>query len=204
MSAKDRKPLVFDEDGRDPWERQSREAAGQFDMFERYADMPRRSAPALARELGKSIAYVTQCAWAGRWRDRAEKRDTARAEERAARLSKARDDMVDQHLALSRRMLAKAAQAIQALRPEDMKPTEIARMVEVATKIQRTALDMPDTTVAVTGRAGGPVALSVVPKSESERLARLGEISAELARRAGRGDVDPAAFDAYLGDPAAV
>ncbi|MFJ4960244.1 hypothetical protein [Streptomyces sp. NPDC088739] len=197
MSRKDRRPLVLDEDGRDPWDQQTKESATQYGMFVRYADMPVRSAPSLARALGKSVAYVTQCAWAGRWRDRAEKRDAARAVERAARMRAESERVVDQWLALARGMLAKSAAALQSLRPEDMKPGEIARMVETATKIQRAALDMPDTTVALTGRPGAGPLLSVVPRSEGERVERLAKVAAELTRRGG--DVDPAVFDVFLG-----
>lgn len=206
--GKERRPLVFDTDGRHPWDRQSKEAPAQFEMFELYAEMPalqvpgdptpRRSAATLARQLGKSVAYVSQCAWAGRWSDRAAQRDAHEAAQRRAKRAADREAMVDTHLALSRRMLAKAATAIQGLDPSDMKPGEIARVVETAAKIQRAALELPDSTVTVTGQGGGPVAVSMVPASEAERLARLGDIAAELARRAGQGDVDPAAYDAFL------
>lgn len=200
MTRKDRKPIVFDEDGREPWDQQSRESQAQYDLFTEYAAMPRRSVPALARSKGKSVAYLTQCAWAGRWRDRAEQRDRAEAEEREARRRVQRDQMLDQHLALARRMLAKCVAAVNALRPEDMKPTDISRMVDVATKLHRAALDIPDTTVAVTGQGGGPVAVSLgVPRSEGERVGRLVDVAAELARRAG-GQVDPSVFDALLAD----
>jgi hypothetical protein len=197
MTRKDRQPLVLDEDGRDPWDQQAKESATQYAMFARYADMPVRSAPALARELGKSVAYVTQCAWAGRWRDRAEQRDAARAKERAARLRAESEKVVDGWLAVARAMLGKAAAGLQALDASTLKPGDIARMVDTAAKIQRAALDMPDTTVAVTGKPGGGPVLSVVPRSEGERVARLAQVSAELARRTGQ--VDPSVFDVYLG-----
>lgn len=205
MGVKDRAPLVMDDDGTHPWDRQSREAPGQFDMFSDYLEMTTRSAPALAKYLGKSVAYVSQCAWAGRWRDRAEQRDAFNRAERAATLEAERIAVQDQYLVLSRAMLAKAGEAIEILDPADMKAGDIARLVEAAAKLQRVVLDMPDQTVAVMGKAGAPpVALSVVtPLSEAQRVSRLSSIAAELARRSGQDGVDPTAFDAFLGDTAA-
>lgn len=206
-AAKNRRPLVLDTDGRHPWEKQSKEPQAQFEMFELYAAMPalqtkddpapRRSAATLARQMGKSVAYVTQCAWAGHWVTRAEQRDAYQRAEREARLRRSVEQMVDSHLAVGRGMLAKAATAIQGLVPGELKPGEIARLVETAAKIQRAALDLPDSTVTVTGKDGGPVAVTV-PSTEAGRLSRLGEIAAELARRATQGAVEADAYDAFL------
>lgn len=202
MSVKDRKPLVLDGDGT-AWERQAGETAGQFAMFQKWLDLPHRSPQDLAKVLDKSVAYLTQCAWAGRWRDRAERYDVHQVEIERARRRVERRKIEDQHLVLARAFLVKSAEALKLLDPADMKPIDIVRMVEAAAKLQRAVLDMPESTLAVTGQGGGPVALSVVgPMSETARVSRLGSIAAELARRAGH-DVDPSAFDAFLGDSAA-
>jgi hypothetical protein len=202
VTVKNRTPLVLDDDGTEPWERQRRESGEQFRMFQAYLEMPRRSAPALARQLGKSPAYLTQCMWAGRWRDRAEAYDADRQEKRAAQLARQREEVVDRHLDVAARMLDAAEAALGFMDPEKMKAADVARLVDVAVKIQRTALDMPTNQVEVSGKPGSPAVLSLVPRSEGERVSRMSHLAAELARRSGH-DIGPDAFDAFL-DPEVV
>ena len=69
---------------------------------------------------------------------------------------------------------------------EKLTPLDIVRMLRLAAQIEANALGMPGETVAVTGPAGGAVLIDDLSNlTPDERRARMGELAAELAGRAG-------------------
>lgn len=124
------------------WERRPDETPKPYEAFCIYRDMGTdRSLRAVAEKLEKSETLM------GRWSSRYEwvKRATAwddeqeRMEREIAQKEQAKAirKMRGEHAKLASDMLIKAAEALSALPATDIKPSDITRMVDVASKLER-------------------------------------------------------------------
>jgi hypothetical protein len=167
-----RERLVMD-DGIEPWEKQPRETPPMFERFALYRDAGvKRSVRAIAEQAGRSVTYMQHLAWRNRWHDRVSAWEVEGRRLRALYLREELDRMVDEQLKMSRALNVMAAMGLKSVKPDDMKITEILRMIELASKLERNALGEPERIVAVQGGVPGapPIMLSTsVPASEEER-----------------------------------
>ena len=120
------------------WELQPEETARAFEAFCLYRDMgPSRSIAKVGKELGKN--RVTLEDWSAKydWVKRAAAWDAE--VDRIARQEqvKAIKKMRDRHAKLASDLLDTVEQEIANLKPGTMTPNEIARITEVATKLER-------------------------------------------------------------------
>ena len=191
---------------RPAWDRQPREPAADHAKFLRYLAAADRALHVVAAELGMRYGSVRNLAAKWEWTIRAASWDADQARAAALKLAALREQMATDQAAVARTMLGKAAAAVLALNPESLSPTEAARWVDIAVKVQRAALGEPERTVAVTGGGPGsaPIRLTAVPTSEAERVAALRSSLTRLAELAGADDAllagaDPADFE-FLND----
>lgn len=120
------------------WERQDGETMKQYEAFCIYRDMGMdRSQKNVAKELGKSEGLLSRWSSANKWVERAAAYDLEM--ERLARIQQQKDiaKMRKNHASIASSMLVTAAKALKAMKPEDVKPSDISRMVEVASKLER-------------------------------------------------------------------
>lgn len=122
----------------DPWERQPGETQRAFEAFVAYRDMGAdRSLRKVVRKVNKSLTTVGEWSAKHKWVDRvaewdAEQDRIARQEHLAAV-----KEMRKRHADLGKGMLLKAARALNRMKEEDIKPGDVSRMIEVATKLER-------------------------------------------------------------------
>lgn len=122
----------------EPWERQQGESAKAFEAFCIYRDMGyERAQRKVAKELGKSNALISRWSSKYEWTKRCAAWDTE--QDRLNRIQQQKDiaKMRKTHAAIASSMLVKAAQALQKMQPEDIKPQDVARMVDIASKLER-------------------------------------------------------------------
>lgn len=141
-----------------PWERQPEETTKAFEAFCIYRDMGQeRSAAKVAEKLSKSEQLMKRWSYTHGWVERAAKwddeqdrieRETAQREQ-----SKAIREMRKRHADLGTAMLIKAAQALKSIPVQDIKPGDISRMVDVASKLER--ISRGDVGEVVEERDGG-------------------------------------------------
>lgn len=192
-----RGPITLDAT-RDPWERQAGETARQYGRLTVYLGLGRvRTLKMCVRALnerGDSVAHRTlqQVAWEHRWTERAEAHDLAQDETARQQLVADRRDMVDRHRGVAGVLLTKALSALKLIPPNLLDPSDVVRLIKLATDLERTALALPKEHVALSGPSGGPIQTEDLSGlTGEERRSRLSEIAAELARRAGTtGDDD--------------
>ena len=136
------------------WERQPRESAKAFEAFVTYRDMGfSRTYTAVAKQLQKSCTLIRR--WSGEynWSDRVAawdiEQDRINRERQIQEIAKMRS----RHTRLAESMLVKAAKALQKLSEEDMKPSDITRMVDIAAQLER--ISRGDTTDSIEIKDGG-------------------------------------------------
>lgn len=121
-----------------PWERQPEETPKQFEAFCVYRDLGRtRSQEATAEKLTKSRALISRWSSMNNWVDRVAEWDSE--QDRLTRLELTKDigAMRKRHADLANVMLIKAARALQRIPDDEIKPADVSRMVEVASKLER-------------------------------------------------------------------
>lgn len=188
---REKSSIEYAED-REVWEQQPGETTKQYQRFIRYRDMGRmRSLRTLVKtlgELGDRIAYgsikVTSCH--NRWTERAHAWDLHQDEIDSVQILEARRTMVRQHQQVASALMAKAVEALRTTNPRDLGPDQIMRWIKLATDLQSRILGEPTQTIAVTGPTGGPIQTEdLTHLGDDERKARLRELAAEIASRAG-------------------
>jgi len=120
------------------WERISGESVKNYEAFCRYRDMgPSRSLEKVARELTKSKQLLNRWATLYHWSERAKAWDNE--QDRLTRESYTKDilDMRRRHAQIAKEVLDKVRDAFQLLDAAELKATELARLLNVASKLER-------------------------------------------------------------------
>lgn len=121
-----------------PWERQEKETAKAYEAFSEYRDMgASRSLAKVGQKLGKSKAQMEKWSKKYGWVARAEEWDVE--QDRLIRIALTKDigAMRKRHADMAKAMLIKAAKALQQIPDDEIKASDISRMVDVATKLER-------------------------------------------------------------------
>ena len=147
---------------RKPWERQSGETARAYAAFLLYRDLAAidRSVPA-AREGHQKDTKGTLRQWKGwsmrnDWVNRAAEHDSDLASRRRERMEKEMDRAQDDAVVLIRAALAKVAERIQGMDPEELAAGQIPAALRTLIELELKVLGYEDR-VALTGKDGGPV-----------------------------------------------
>lgn len=144
----------------DPWEKQAGESAKAFEAFAKYRDMMagERSVRKVARSLNKSSTLIA--GWSSRygWVKRVDAWD--KEQDRIARVEneKAIKKMAKEHADIGNALLVKAAKGLTVLDFRVLTATDIARLVEVGSKLERISLGVKDnSTLEISGIDGAPI-----------------------------------------------
>ena len=122
----------------EPWERQPEETAKPFEAFCIYRDLgPERSLSKVAEKLQKSDTLMGRWSRTYDWVNRATAWDAE--QDRIARQEqiKAIKAMRNRHAGMAKAMIVKAGRALQRIPDEEIKASDISRMIEVASKLER-------------------------------------------------------------------
>ena len=159
-----------------PWERRPEETTKAYEAFCIYRDMGReRSLSKVSKELNKSETLMGR--WSGqhewvkraaRWDDEQDRIEREIAQKEQA---KAIRDMRKRHADLATAMLVKSARALQRIPDDEIKPGDISRMVDVASKLER--ISRGDVGEVVEERDGGqatPAVTFYIPDNGRDKL----------------------------------
>ena len=143
------------------WERQKGENGPRWEAFQAYRDMPpgKRSLAEVAKALGKSERLMAK--WSGQdsWVERCEAFDRYLDAEAAAKRIEGIAQMNKRHINAAESILNKAIDGLKFIDPEDMKPSDVAKLVDVAAKLERLARG--DATEVVETREGESIVNAV-------------------------------------------
>lgn len=137
-----------------PWERQEGETDRAFEAFCVYRDLGReRSQEKTAAKLGKNRNQICKWSMKYNWVERISKWEDE--QDRLIRMELTKDigRMRKRHADIASAMLIKAARALQKIPDDEIKASDISRMVDTASKLER--LSRGDTSEVVEERDGG-------------------------------------------------
>ena len=138
----------------DPWERQEGETPKAFEAFSIYRDMGiDRSLRKVVQQLNKNLTTIAEWSSKYEWVDRVAAWDAE--QDRIARLEQIKDikKMRKRHASIAGQMLLKAAEALQIIPPDEVKASDVSRLVDVASKLER--LSRGDVGDVIEERDGG-------------------------------------------------
>lgn len=121
-----------------PWERQTEETPKPFEAFCLYRDMgPERSLRKVAEKLEKSDTLIGRWSSQYNWVERVAAWDNE--QDRIARIEQLKEikKMRNRHAGIAKAMIVKAGQALKRIPDEEIKASDISRMIEVASKLER-------------------------------------------------------------------
>lgn len=170
-----------------PWDRQKSEPETAYAYYLLYRDIGRtRTVARVATEVHKSRDYLHKLATRWRWVPRAQAWDREEDRLYVEGLAEHRRDMATRHARIASALQAKVVARLQSLDTARLTPSDIARWLEVATRVERLALGLPDSTTAHTGPDGGPIRAEVEQMTEQQRADFFRKLMAEAAARAGQ------------------
>ena len=146
------------EDIRRIWNKRPRETQKSYEAFKIYRDMgPTRSLARLGRELAKSKQNFDRWSVSNEWVKRVTAYDhylDLKAQEAA--LDEAQE-AARRHIRLGKLLQGRGAKVLQGKADDDITAAEGTRMVVEGTKLERTAMELPDqiTRQQIVGVAGG-------------------------------------------------
>ena len=133
------------------WERQATETARQFGFFRVYRDLPtlERSLAKVAERLECSAQYVQRLSSRNRWVERVDAFDLEQDRVEQSQRGRRIHEMQKRQAAISETALEKVREGLASLDPQSLRPNEIARLLEVASRAERVARGvLPDEPLA--------------------------------------------------------
>lgn len=138
-----------------PWERQRGEGAKAYDAFCCYRDLPpqRRTQQKVVAMRGVPPRTVANWSKKYEWTKRIEAWDDELDRQARAEHVEELKAMRKRHARLAKKMLDKMESVVDSMWEEDVKPADVGRIVEVASKLER--LSMGDSGEVIEERDGG-------------------------------------------------
>ena len=158
-----------------PWDRREFESSKAYEAFCTYRDMgTQRSLSKVSEKLQKSETLMGRWSRTYDWVERAAAWDEEedRIAREIARKEQAEEikKMRKRHADVATAMIMKAARALNRLKEEEIRPNDISRMMEVASKLER--ISRGDVGEVIEERDGGQATPSVtfyIPDNQRDK-----------------------------------
>jgi len=181
------------------WERQPDEGSKAYAAFCVYRDLgPERSLDKALSEANKKPTnrrHWSRWMEKYRWYERAQAYDDYIEEKKREKNEKAILDMADRHARLAMAFLQRVAQRLQQIDPSELSPADMAKWLDVATKLERlsrgepTEIGKQEVEGQVTQRYEYDITQKIISDPEAVHLAE------QLLRRAARSDAGTSGLD---------
>lgn len=154
-----------------PWEQQN-ESSKAFEAFVTYRDLGScRSTAKVAQKLGKTKTLIDRWSTKHNWVERVlawdKEQDRFVRDNNLKEISKMRKE----HAELASKTLSKALEALENLLIEDIRPGDIAKLIEVGVKVER--LSLGETTENQQIISNNKLNLSNLTNEELKKLIKL-------------------------------
>ncbi len=175
-----------------PWDRQPGEGPQAFRAFAAYRDSGangakrslQKTAESLTKSNGEPYSVGTLKDWSRKWswQARVDAWDDEQDREIQRELVKGIAQMRKNHVGTAKAMLEKALLALRRIPVDEMTPTDVARLVDVAAKLERISRGEVTERTEGTQTIAGEVSLHQIDLSKvtDEELAALDEITGKI------------------------
>ena len=150
----------------EPWERQPGETEKAYEAFLIYKNLgPGRTVTEVAKKLSKSRQLMARwCSHYG-WTDRAAAYDRENERKEQIATQQARKKMIERHIKIGTSLQGKALQALETIKPGEMKPQDIERFLQFGTKLESENREKQETKQAGQGQSAAAMLAAVLEKA---------------------------------------
>ncbi len=144
------------------WERQKGEPKASYDAFWFYCNIPKeqkRTFVLVAKRFAKSDTYFRKQAKAWNWEERVLAYDNHLLKLEFEALKNERIDAARRHVKISRSIQGKIIKRLHKMEPNELSPSALTSLLDLAIKIERQALGEPTELIAqeLSGPNGTPI-----------------------------------------------
>lgn len=141
-----------------PWDRMEKESGRAYSALIRYLQLgPERTYAKMVKQYGYREQSLYSWAKTHRWKDRVAAYDEYMNREIMARLQNGLAEMCERHVAEAQMLQGKAIDKLRALSPSELTPSDVAKFIDTAIKIERQGRgvnDQPSINVTATANSG--------------------------------------------------
>ena len=141
-----------------PWDRMVGEPSRAYSALVRYLQLgPERSYAKMIKQYKYNQASLYKWAKKHNWKDRVTAYDEYMNREIMARLQNGLAEMCERHVAEAQMLQGKAIDKLRALSPSELTPSDVAKFIDTAIKIERQGRgvnDQPSINVTATANSG--------------------------------------------------
>lgn len=165
-----------------PWDRMPGESESAYAHFLSYRDLGQdRTIARAADRAHKSRDHFHRLATQWQWINRASAYDTEMHRLFTAKAADERREMILRHAKLARNIMSIVEARLLTIPIDELTPTELSRLLEVAAKMERASWNEE---TAIRARGASTIdGVDLAHLDEGQRVARLEALRAELDRR---------------------
>lgn len=171
----------------DPWDQQPTETTNRYGQFVTFRDLgPRRTIKVAAEQMGRNYRNMRGVAAGFRWWERAQAWDKERDRLHQEGWLEERRKAAENDAKLLGAALAKVAQRLENLEPDDMTVGDMTRMLDVVMRNRRQLFGDPTSTIALTGPDGDPLTIYMAEFTQmppDQRRVAIAELGRQALRR---------------------
>ena len=149
-----------------PWDRMVGEPSRAYSALVRYLQLgPERSYAKMIKQYKYNQASLYKWAKKHNWKDRVTAYDEYMNREIMARLQNGLAEMCERHVAEAQMLQGKAIDKLRALSPSELTPSDVAKFIDTAIKIERQsrgAADQPNINITATANSNSGDMLKVL------------------------------------------
>ena len=177
-----------------PWDRQLNETGVAYQAFQTYRDIGlTRSQTKVALQVGKSQALMERWSAKHSWALRAASWDREIDREHQLTQIESRRAASKRNAKIAQSAMNQVVKKLVTMTEKDLDANSMTRLMDVASKLERLALDESTENVQVSGPGGGPVQTAdVTLLTDEERLSRMETLHRELTSRLHKAKEDDA------------
>jgi len=168
----------------EPWEQQPDESSPAFDAFVKYRDQGlTRTIAKAATKCNKNASLLGKWSRVNQWGLRASAWDRELDREWALEQRELRRKASQRNAKTASLAMQRVGQKLLTLTDSDLDASSLARLMDVASKLERLSLGESTENVAVSGPGGGAVQVDMAVLTDEERRTRMETLMRELGSR---------------------
>lgn len=150
----------------EPWERQPGETEKAYEAFLIFKNLgPGRTLQKVAEKLRKSGSLIRRWKAQCDWENRVEAYDRENERKEQIATQQARKKMIERHIKIGTSLQGKALQALETIKPGEMKPQDIERFLQFGTKLESENREKQETKQAGQGQSAAAMLAAVLEKA---------------------------------------
>jgi hypothetical protein len=170
--------MSSDSPKRDPWNKRGDESAKAFEAFNLYLELgAQRTVVKVSEKCGKHVSMLYRWSRRYQWDARCDAWEDFQDAEWVKERQRSIREACRRHTLIAKSMTGKVTGRLKKIDPEELSPSDLARWLDTAVKIERQALGLSTGSHELTGKDGS--AVEIMHEAKQRLAGLLGSLVAE-------------------------